>query len=705
MIILFTAGLFAAGRFLAACILPRADRAERLILSFPLGAALYTLLLFIINQVFGLVLTRALLAALLAAVLAASAALARAAVRRRRRPAVPPASERSTGLSGLARIELALLLLLLLVLACVGTFVPVDHWDVNSQYFPIAREIFLRGTLPPEVSPAAAEVINAFPPGYTLLVASGYIIHGGLNHFWARLLSPLYGILLLMLLYRMGRRHLRLSAEAALGGLLLCASISFFADFFTVPTSTICFCFYALAALYFLLDYAGTRSRSALAAGAVFLGFSYWTSYTGIVLVACVVFSLVIFSAAGRLARRNGARAPLIPAVDFAVLLVIVGAIALPHLARNFLLFGNPIYPAMYQWIGGAWITDWSREHLLPRVVPARSFYLRPRWEIFHGGFLVSLLFFLSLCSGAWHRGRKSLALGIFCLAYLLFYLLFLTWPRTSGISIKLLLPMLIPASLFAGERLNRILRGRLPLWQGVVILVLVPIWSAVMLRDEVIFLAVRGHINPGRFPDFVYLARALLADLDEILIWICMALCLAASALPARRGPGLLLSAFLLLAVVCRPAAEGAMHFSRHVTAYSRLGGYSFWNAARFPGYLPEAEWLDINLPSAAVIATYDNRTYIYPRRVVPLDTPRLWPMYRGLEFDGCIALLRENGVTHLCLADYLSVLHPLAGKSPIFDRLGDPSCLPLLHRGPGWQEAGHELKVYAVKEPKRSP
>jgi hypothetical protein len=558
-------GAYLAGHCLTRLVAPRTESRDSALAAFPAGAAVYTLVLFCLNQGGGVLLTRPVLLATLAALCALFAAGAAL----RRSPAAGPATFREPAepLSGLAAAEFALLVVLLSVLAVAGTLAPITHWDINSEYYPLQREILRGETLPLAVTPSSAEATRAFPAGYTLLAAAGHILEGRMSHVWARFLSPLYAFLLLGFLYRMGRRHLTLTKEVALGAVLLCAALPIFSNYMTVPTSTICFCFYALAGIYFLLEYYRTQGWGALLLAGLFLGFSYWISYTGAVLIPCVFLTIIVCAAASRFSRGGELSALRFHLPRLFGLILIVGAVAAPHLARNWIRFGNPLYPALYQVFGGVWIDDWSISHLIVPLMPSSGFYLRPRWEIFHEGFLINLLFALSLLSWPWYRKPLSLFLGLFCIFYTAFYLKFFTWPREYGISIKLLLPALIPACLFAGERLSRILSGRLPAWQWAAILCLIPVWAAVMLGDYAMLPSARSLL-PLRHPlSLLKAARAFFFDLDELLIWAGIAGCLAgglARNAAARRSFG----ALLLLSLAARPFTENVSLLADHASA-----------------------------------------------------------------------------------------------------------------------------------------
>ena len=698
LVIFFAGGLLWVGSSLLLRFFPSVERTDRFILAFPTGACFFTLSLFCLNQTLGFPIGRRSLLALLLGATAWAAGVTLRRLRSAPPPSPPGHCTPMRPLSPLAKVELVLLVGLLSTLICAGSLAPLPHWDINSEYYPLQKELFLTRAFPVEASPSVTELIHAFPPGYTMLATCGHILHGGMLHLWSRALSPLYAILILCLLFRIGKRHLALSPEALLAALILCASLPLFAEYMTVPASTLIFCFYSLAGLYCILEYAASGQRRTLALAGVLLGMSYWISYTAIVLIPCICVTLIAASVISRFSRGR-MDAPLrIPPIHWILFITGIAVIAAPHLIRNTVFFKNPVYPALYQFFGGMFIDEWSIRQFLVRLVPAHGIYLRPRWEIFHEGFFIQLLFVLSLLSCPWYRRRGGLVLALFCVLYNGFFLAFFTWPRAEGISTKLLLPSLIPACLFAGERLTRILRREIPWVQAAIILALVPLWSAVMLHDEILFLAVRKSASWHRFPDWTQLVSALCVDLDEILIWIGVALC-CVTAFPRRPwAPGALASGILLFGVLCRPFSEGSSAIVDHAYTAAHDRSYSFWNAAVFPSYFPEAGWLDKELPRDAVIGTFDNRTYMFPRRVFPMDIPPLWPLYQGLDIDGCVALLRRNGITHLCIADFITRRNPLYGKSALFGHLGDPAYFPLIYPGSPGQEPGHELRVYAV-------
>ena len=701
LLLIFGFGVFLFGYHFASAIAPAINRRDRLVIAFPLGAGFYTLAIFCLNSAFGVLIQQSSLWWLLGTCALLSCGWT--VLRNGRQCSGEPESlvTPRIPLTALARFEFVLLLILISLLAITAVLVPVENWDVYSEYLPRAKEIFLTHTISIDASPSPVDLVRALPVGHCLLIASGYCIAGFLTHPWARLLTPLYACLLLALLYRIGRRHLAFSSETTLGGLLLCASLPLFYGVMIIPTGTIPFCLCTTASLYFFMERGESRGGGVITLSGIFLGLAYWISYTGTVLLACVFTLLILLSVAAACGKRVFPSWLQLKPREFILLFFPAILIATPHMLRNYVMLGNPIYPALYRLLGGAWINNWSIAHLIPRVVPAHFFFFRPRWELFHEGFFIQLLFFLFLFSRPWYKNGKCLFLASFCVLYVMFHIKFLTWPRGSGISTKLLLPSLIPMSLFAGERLNLILRRKIPLWQGAVILALVPLWAIVIWRDEMISLGIRDHLSLTHPKDMIHLVWALSTDFDKILIWISIALGLVSAKVMGKTA-GRMSAALLLFALTCRPFGECAHQLALHLQEYMHSPSYSFWNAAVFPFYFPEAAWLDNNLPPDAVIGSLDNRTSIYPRRVFPLDSPLLWPMYQGMDIAQCIALLRQNGVTHLCLSDHTTKPHPLYVMSPIFNNLGNPGYFPLLYRGPAREEPGQEFNVYGIREQK---
>lgn len=694
-LLFFILGLYGFGFCLSTIISPGTPRAVRLIIAFPLGAGIFPILVFCITQSSGLLISRAFLVSFLLAGLCISSFYMLIFRCNNKSPEYiaesPPTS--------LAHTEFLFICILFILIAIVGIFVPVENWDVYLEYLPFSRQIFSTGSLPAKASPIAPLVLPAMPPNHVLLIALGYILQGGIVHPWARGLSPLYAALIILLLYQIGRRHLAFSLEVTLGGIFLCLTLPIFSEYAMVPSNCLPFSFHALASLYFIMLWFGVRRTDTAVMTGLFFGIAYWTSYAGAVFIACMftlVIGLILISFTSTRKEIRGLRVPF---SHIALIFLIAIAIAAPHIIRNYLLFGNPVYPAFYKIFGGVWINDWSIAHVIHIIVPQHS-YLRLRWEIFHEGFFIQLLFALALSLGTWYRSRKNFVLGVFCILYLFFYLVFLTWPRSSGISIKLFLPALIPACLFAGETLNLILNKRIYSWQSLLILSLIPVWSIVMLRDASSWEDVKSISPSTGSTSMITLLWALINDLDEMLIWLGVALCFLAAHTSSRKLLRRIAPVFLLLALACRPMADAMQFLIQHINSYIQNPSYSFWNAASFPYYFPEATWIDMHLPRKAVIGTFDDRTYLYPREVIPLDSPRFWSMYQGMNIQQAITLLLNNGVTHLCLSDYTAKTHPLYGMSPLFHYVGDPYYMPLLYTGPFQGKPGHEVKVYKIMQ-----
>ncbi|MEJ2746065.1 MAG: hypothetical protein P8123_10355, partial [bacterium] len=131
------------GYYIAGALVPAINRRDRLIISFPLGAGFYTLAIFCLNSSFGALIRPPFLWWLLGIciLLACAGAVLRARGQHYEEGESP--LDLRIPLTTLAKSELALLLGLVSILTITAVLVPVECWDVYSEYLPRAKEIYL----------------------------------------------------------------------------------------------------------------------------------------------------------------------------------------------------------------------------------------------------------------------------------------------------------------------------------------------------------------------------------------------------------------------------------------------------------------------------------------------------------------------------------------------------------------------------------
>lgn len=359
------AGWALAAAALARLLFHRGERRALAVASSALGAlALASLLLFVAAENLGLRLTGP--AHLGAFGLVAALALAVSRVRREA-DAPPPAGGPVTPL------ELALFLAFAFAFAqssAAKLFAPFDDWDAYTYHLALAREISQGAFGTGFGRSFIGQYEAAFPPLpfhlYALVLAP--LPESAWPAALKVLLTALHA-LFCAYVWGLARHRLGLSRAAALAALLVVGLRLPAADDqpFQEPVLSSLAALYLLAALYHgwsVFFSEGAERRASLALVTVLAFGVYWSTYAGFVLLPVVLGAAV---AARVLAREPSTR-------GWATLAVGLGALALmlPHLARNLVELGNPLYPALWGALGGRDVTDWFLSNRAAIARPVR---------------------------------------------------------------------------------------------------------------------------------------------------------------------------------------------------------------------------------------------------------------------------------------------------------------------------------------------
>jgi hypothetical protein len=210
---------------------------------------------------------------------------------------------------------------------------PSTEWDSLAYGVNYAKIIFEKGSIPLIAGPSIGLEMSAnYPPGVQLVAVILYNFAGTVNDFYYRILSPIFGIAIMITTYKFA---LILSREkiTAIIAVLCLSVVPFFWELFIQETYFLGLTLMLILSAFLLFkaynsDPAEGSKFEIL--GTLFCGFSALTSYIGL-----AAFGLLLFYGINkrfslkRFARLNG----------------LFLAIMLPWYSRNFLLLGNPIYP------------------------------------------------------------------------------------------------------------------------------------------------------------------------------------------------------------------------------------------------------------------------------------------------------------------------------------------------------------------------
>lgn len=671
-----------AGYLFLLCIIGRGaefrDRRELFIFSFPSGAALITLILFTANQGVSLVLNRnSLFLCLVTLTLLMTLLLyfrsgSYPASPLRRKEKFP--SRKSHFYQRLCSV---FILSTFIVFFIYKIMAPIYFWDVWSYHLPIAEKILRSGNLPTDVSLSSAELANAYPSFIPILYGIENILFGYPHYWLIKLFSFIFAALSCSLVYRISRIGLVHDRESALSAVIICLSMEMFLFYSVFASSTIVMNFFCLGAIYFLARFHLSGDERCLYLIGVNLGFAYWVEYPGALFAAVFLFALFAMSMipSGRkdvTPLRLGVR-------GFTKICLPAFCIVLPHLARNLLLFGNPIYPALADILGGKNIDAWAIQHStnLPGL---QGFAL---WfDLLHWGFLAPLFFILYLFRSKWWKSPLELFIVALYFAYYIAYLLILRYPPSAGDSSKFLLPILCLAAVLGGSVMRDMFTRGLRISETVALIVLLMAWQIVSCRSEL--LLDTDHYWPiadiASWHSWLRFLNGAIFDFYQTGLIVVVILCYILNTARLSTWIKENLLAVGMVIFMGQVFQQIAFPLIWHIDRAHKDPSYHYIEYINPRWLQPEGEWMEKNLPRDAVLFSFDSRFYIIPRRIVPADSYQSKELYQAKSVDEAVRILKMHGITHIHLNE-TAYTHPLYQELPILRYLDDPRYFSLAY------------------------
>jgi hypothetical protein len=343
--------------------------AEVLMTSLPITVAAYSVVVFILNQFAGVQITLPVVlvvSAGLAVVLAATAFLLIG----------PPANWwsilRKSALD--FRVDLGApsarlvggLLAAGVAMFVVTVFTSVPQEDDNYIYhLDFIRHIWQAGALPTQVSLSYHEVTNAYPPAAFIFYASTWLTLGKPALWTMQFTSLLCAVGILYLTYRLCRRFIKGNETAALLAALLLMSHHSIAYFLISTNTDTIQTFFNLAGLLFLIEYLEHQRTASLVVSMLLEAAACWVKYQGAAFIAVTGVVWVAFYIASISFLRKGQGEMTFPIAGALVWGAGITALFSPFLLRNFIRFGNPLYPALPHVFGGKDINEWTLSWLI----------------------------------------------------------------------------------------------------------------------------------------------------------------------------------------------------------------------------------------------------------------------------------------------------------------------------------------------------
>jgi 4-amino-4-deoxy-L-arabinose transferase-like glycosyltransferase len=222
-------------------------------------------------------------------------------------------------------------------------FAPVVNADA-TVYHAVMPSITYRYHALPLIAGQSLglEMSSNYPPMYSALCGYYYIQVGGVEDFYLKALSPVMALLIVLVVFKIGKLIGGVTYGKISAFLLSATSLFILYSIFATCYMTYVF-FVAASLLFMLLALTKGRSEYWVICG-VFYGFSLLSHYQALLLAP--VFLAVFFYL---LLRRESRWTSLKYSVP-------VLAISGVWYLRNFILLGNPVFPLFYELFGGRYV-------------------------------------------------------------------------------------------------------------------------------------------------------------------------------------------------------------------------------------------------------------------------------------------------------------------------------------------------------------
>ena len=575
----------------------------------------------------------------------------------------------------LSTVEKYLAIVIILSLIVGGFIVllfPMFGADVYIYHLPIAETIFNTGYLPTSTSPSRMEGENAYPPLVFLYYGTNWLVYGAAEHVIPKMTSFLFGILLLGAVYTIVRQILDSTRIAGLIAVLLTLEMQSFRVELLHENIDFPFSFYCIGSFYFVLRGFRRHNIRELILGSIFLALACWSKYHGIVFAG--IFSVLIFgfSVYRRYINTAFALDLFLPSRIIKLFWLPCILLFAPLLIRNLVRWGNPVYPAFQQIIGGYLIDEWSLTWISSTYLPDGLFYNFQDTGI--RLLVMAFLPFFVMSAYDAFRDRNCVIIFAFllCVGFILCGSAIMPL-KGNGDTTRYLFAGLLIGTALSGKSLFDLFVDDHKRGNGVAIF-MCGWWIMIFFVRDLEWPDWNYFAEPSK--SLVHTMNRMFLSATDKLVFITP---LVLSGL--FLGDGILAKCrpkfYSRLKTIGATSIISLVIWSSLQTEYKRLihvyKNSSIWINAPYNPTQKQWQWMADHLPEDAVTITFDERIYNIPGRVFPADTPLLKKFYQTDDLESAVLELKKHGITHIYIGCVTEGFHPLYHLSVVFQNLDD--------------------------------
>lgn len=699
-----------------------------LVAAYFLGLLLIGITSFCLNTLAGVRLTPAVLLGIAVVSTLWPWALAKLRCPKPRPPCDAAGRGQADELPGAASVFLAVLIACVYALRHAAVFwVPLSEWDSFLYHMPFGRAI-AQGDFPAHLGRSYIQQIEAaYPPLFYFL----YGINAHATEPWAVHLMPKLTVLGLnascvLLVYSLARSWRLGRVASQVAALLLTLVINVEPNMQSLTTV------YVLLGVIWSQPFFQARRWRAndaspaaasvlpLVLGCIAWAGAYWANYIGLVLLGLFFLLTPLASLWHRLRSGRWLLTPAHWAACAALVLLLIS----PHLIRNTLATGNPIFPGFLHLLGGKDVTPWFLANAPPVIFPITTAWRYPHMLMPDTVPLSHLACFgaLSLCALHGPLRAQRLVLAVMIVAFLLYWLKSLI---IMGPSWRYLFPVVAVGCAACVAQVTALWRR--PRQRDAAFLVVLGIFAGMLIHAR--FFDKGGKLTfDGLVPFLLVMAAAGLASVlagtqsrsvqqklafrtSLVLVTGVIFVAITWPVLQAIRSttpppPPARLALAVVLPVIALGAPPALARLPRPAVLLAALAcaaaclysGAQLRQASTYT--LPPLRallWINGNLPRNAVVLTGESRLFHLDRAFMPVDDRRMEPLYLTEDLQQQMAILQQAGITHIYYSYAFDGWQPLNSRAAINPKTNKQGLRVLWKDSEGWVA---EL-VYAAEAP----